>query len=621
MEVKNSQNAADIISKGLENDELTSEQLQQLAQEIETSAETDEEQSAQERNLGKLSLDQLIGHLKQLIEKPIPEIRKEVETIRNLYHKKRLELLEDLKQKFIEEGGDSQNFKTPQDVLELDAAFRDVMEEYKEKRDQYDAEQEKIKENNYQQKLAIISKVNELITSKKDFTQVHKEFKELEKKWREIGQVPQEVYKQLMRDWEVVRRKFYDLVKINEELREFDLQKNLEQKIALIERAEALIYEPDAIKAYRELQDLHKEWKEIGPVPKEKREEIWEKFREISHQINKRHQEYYKKLKERQKKNLEAKTRLCEAAEKIAALDLTTVKEWQEKTKIIIELQQLWRKVGRVPKKYNQSIYDRFRQACDTFFERKREFFRQHQELLLENLKKKEQLAERAEKLKDSTDWSKTAREYERLFEEWKKVGPVPRDKSEEVWQRFRTARLEFFRRKRQHLKELRRQERENLKKKLELIERIKNLELSDDQDENIKLYEEIEKEWASIGFVPFKEKDKVNKLYREAIEEKFAEVNLDADNRRKLQFEQRLKTIAESPNAKKLIIREIEKYRSQLTKIKNEVLKLENNLEMFKDSPEELLSTFREKLAKQQERMKTIEGYISQLVKEYKKL
>ncbi len=621
MEVKTNQNAADIISEGLNSEDLTSEQLQQLSKEIDDTTEKEESQSEEEKNLNNLSLEELIEHLKQIIEKPVPEIRKTVETIRNLYHKKRLDLLEQLRQKFIEEGGDAENFKTPMEVLDLDRQFNNYLEQFREKRDKYDQEQEQIRQNNYQQKLEIIERVKQLIHSTKDFNQVHKEFKQLEKKWREIGQVPQKVYRELMQEWNTVRKQFYDLVKINEELREFDLQKNLEQKRALIERAEALVYEPDPVKAYKELQELHNEWKEIGPVPKEYRESIWEEFRKISHEINKRHQEYYKKLKERQKKNLEAKTRLCEAAEKIADLELTTIKDWQEKTKIILELQQLWRKVGRVPKKYNQSIYERFRKACDKFFERKREFFRQHQELLQENLRKKEELAALAEKLKESTEWGKTAREFERLFEQWKKIGPVPREKSEEVWQRFRTARLEFFRRKRQYIKEMRKQERENLKKKLELIERIKNLELSDNQEENIKLLQEIEKEWASIGFVPFKEKDRVNKMYREAIDEKFGKVNLDADSRRKLQFEQRLKAILESSNPKRLLAREIEKYRGQLSKLKSDVLKLENNLEMFKDSPEEFLKEFKDKLENLRDKMKTIEGYIERLVKEYKKL
>ncbi len=424
-----------------------------------------------------------------------------------------------------------------------------------------------------------------------------------------------------MQQWNQVRKEFYDWVKINEEFRQLDFQRNYEQKRAIIQRAEALLYEPDPIKAYRELQQLHREWKEIGPVAKEFRDKIWNEFREISHQINKRHQEYYKKLREIQRKNLETKTRLCEVAEKIADLELKTVKEWQEKTKIILELQQLWRKVGRVPKKYNQSIYERFRKACDKFFDRKREFFRQHQEILLENLRKKEQIAQLAQKLKDSTDWSKTAREFERLFEQWRKIGPVPREKSEEVWQKFRTARLEFFRRKRQHLKEIRRQERENLKKKLELIEKIKNIQLSDNQEENLKLLGEIEKEWASIGFVPYKEKDRIKKLFRQAIEEKFGQVNLDADSRKKLEFEQKLKNILSSNNPKALIVREIERYKAQIGKLKAEVLKLENNLEMFKDSPEELLKDFKDKIAKEREKIKTLEQFIARLVKEYKKL
>ncbi len=620
-ELKNNQNAADIISKGLENENITSEHLQEISEEIDKKNNDGEQENSEKTDFAKLSLEELADKLREIVEQPVNEIRQTVDNIRNLYFKKRNELLDDLRQKFIEEGGNAEDFKTPHEILAIDRKFKDAIEIFKDKKEAYEEQIRQEQEKNLEQKKNIIEKIKTLIQSKENFDKVYREFKQFERQWRQIGSVPKEAYKELMNEWNRVRTQFYDLVRINKELKEFDLQRNLEQKQAIIERAEALIYYDDPVQAYKELQELHKEWKEIGPVPKEVQEDIWRKFREISHEVNKRHQEYFKKLKEIQKKNLEAKTRLCEAAEKIAQLEITTTKEWQEKTKIILELQQLWRKVGRVPKKYNQSIYERFRKACDAFFEKKREFFRQHQELLQENLKKKEELAELAEKLRESTDWGKTAREFERLFAEWKKIGPVPKDKSEEVWQRFRTARLEFFRRKRQHMKEMRRQEKENLKKKLELIEKIKNIELSDNQEENIKLLEEIEKEWASIGFVPYKDKDRINKLYRQTLDEKFASVNLDAESRRQLQFKNHLENILKSPNAKRLIYKEIEKLKTLEQRVKNDIIKLENNLEMFKDSPDELLQEFRDKLNKLNDKLATIQNNIKQLVQEYKKL
>ena len=618
-ELKKDQNAADIISQGLGNEDITSEHLQQLSDKIDEN--NGHVVTEGEKELSSLGLEALANKLAEIIELPINEIRQKVDLIRNLYFKKRNEILEDLRQKYIEEGGNAEDFKTPMEILAIDRKFKDAIETYREKRDEYEEQLHQQQEKNLEQKRSIIEKIKQLIQSTENFDKVYRDFKNLEKQWRQIGNVPKEAYKELMNEWNQVRKQFYDLVRINKELKEFDLQRNLEQKQALIERAEALIYYDDPVKAYKELQELHHEWKEIGPVPQDKREEIWERFRQVSSQINKRHQEYFKKIKEIQKKNLEAKTRLCEAAEKIAELEITSPKEWQEKTKIILELQQLWRKVGRVPKKYNQSIYERFRKACDNFFEKKREFFRHHQELLEENLKRKQQLADIAEKLKESTEWGKTAREFERLFAEWKKIGPVPKDKSEEVWQRFRTARLEFFRRKRQHMKEMRKQERENLKKKLELIEKIKSLQLSDNQEENIKLLQEIEKEWASIGFVPFKDKDRINKMYRQALDEKFASVNLDSESRKQLQFKNRLENILKSSNAKRLIYREIERQKAFLQKLKNEQLKLENNLEMFKDSPEEFLKEFKDRLEELKQKISTIEANINLLIQEYKKL
>ncbi len=634
MDVKNKQ-VADIISDSLKNDDVTSESLAELNKKIDDSqiqdetADDDTEESDDntmlegysEEQLSKLSMEELVEKLKNLLDKPIPQIRNIVSRLRVIYYKKRQDRLEELRRKFQEQGGDPENFKTPQDVLDIDRKFTDLYNHYKDLREKYDEEQRRILEQNYQEKLKIIERIEELINSKENFNKVYDEFKQLQNKWREIGRVPEEVYKDLMKKWNKVRNRFYDFVKINQEFKDYDMQRNLEQKKALIERAEALLYEPDARKAYKELQQLHREWKEIGPVPREMREQIWEQFKKISKEINKKHQEYYKKLKEIQKKNLEAKLKLIEMAEQVAQLELETIKDWQEKTKLIIELQNLWRKVGRVPKKYNQSVYERFRKACDTFFDRKRQFLRQHKELLEENYKKKLQLAELAEKLRDSTEWGKTAREFERLFEQWKKIGPVPHEKSEELWQRFRQARLEFFRRKRQHMKEVRKQEKENLKKKLELIEEIKNLQLSDNQEENIKLLEDIEKRWAQIGFVPYKDKDRINKLYRQVLDEKFSKVNLDQESRLKLRFEQRLKSILASDNPKPALAQEIEYYRGLLNKIKADAIKLEENLEMFKDTPEEMLKDFHERLERLNSQINLYDSFIQTLVREYKKL
>jgi len=621
-ETKNNQNAAEIISQVFENKDITPDQLQEISKKLEKEQEKENDQViTDEENFNKLTLEQLSEKLAEIVMLPFNEIKHKVDLIKNLYQQKRNEVLEELRQKFIEEGGKKEYFKTPMEVLEIDRKYKDALATYQEKKEEYEEQIRKEQEQNLEQKKQLIEKIKELIKSTENFDKVYRDFKNIEKQWNKIGNVPNQFYKDLMNEWNKVRRKFYDLKRINNELKEFDLQHNFEQKKAIIVKAEALLYYNDKVKAYRELQGLHRQWKEIGPVHKHKREEIWQKFSKISSEINKRYQEYLKKLKEIQKKNLEAKTRLCEAAEQIAKLNLETPKQWQEKTKIIIELQQLWRKVGRVPKKYNQTIYERFRKACDTFFERKREFFNLHKELLEENLKKKEKIAEYAEKLKETSEWRKAARELERLFEEWKKIGPVPKGKSEEIWQRFRTARLEFFRRKRQFLKEQRKQEKENLNKKLKLIEEIKNLELSDNQEENIKLLQSIEDKWNSIGFVPFKDKDRINKLYKQTLNEKFAKVNLDSESRQQIKFRLSLEKLLKSPNAKNKILKEIEKQKSIVQKLKDELLKLENNLEIFKNSPKEFLAEFKKEKEYLKNKIEKLQNHIDLLVQEYKKL
>ncbi len=620
MDAKNNQKkeVADIILNNLDSGENAAEKLDKISQEIKENNNDDNETG---KKIESLDAKALVAYFEKLLEKPVSEIRQATEVVKKLYYKKRDDQVESLRQSYLEEGGEPADFKIPADIAALDDKFKSLWKKYEDNKIKYEAERKKQLQENLEEKNKIIEQIIALTKKAETLNKTYNEYKALIKKWKELGNVPRDAYEDLMKRYAKANQLFYDYINLNKEFRDLDFKRNLQEKQTLIDRAEALRFEPDAVRAYRELQKLHRQWKEIGPVPKEKREEIWKRFSEISAEINKRHQEHYKKLKEVQRKNLEAKTKLCEAAEKIAVLELTTIKEWQEKTQIVLQLQQLWRKVGRVPRKYNDTIYERFRTACDTFFERKRAFFRQHDEVLQDNLKKKIAIAEKAEELKESTEWGKTAREFERLFKQWKEIGPVPRSESDKVWQRFRQARLEFFRRKRQYHKERRKEERENLKKKEELIEQIKQLQLSDNQEENIKLLEDLEKQWASIGYVPIKEKARIEKEFREAIDEKFASVNLDTDSRNQMRFEHRLQAILESKNPKPQIIKEIEKQTNELNKIKGEYLKLENNLSFFTNAPEEMVKQYKDEIAKLKEKITKIEANISRLRKEYKKL
>ncbi len=402
-------------------------------------------------------------------------------------------------------------------------------------------------------------------------------------------------------------------------MRDLDFKKNLERKLELCEKAENLLLEPRIVKAYKELQKLHQQWKEIGPVPKDKRDEIWERFKKASTIINKRHYEYFQNLKKEQEGNLKAKTLLCEEAEKIANGDYKSAKEWQDKTNEIIELQKIWRLIGFAPKKYNNAIYQRFRKACDKFFEKKREFFNKYSELMEKNLQIKMDLIAQAESLKESTEWKKTTEICIELQKKWKEIGPVPKDKKDEVWERFINACNYFFERKREYFKKLREQEEENLKKKQAIIEKIKAIDTKD-SEKALKELQELEKEWTKIGFVPLKEKARIQREYNNVVREKMIALNIKNVDNEDEQFIQRL---LKSPNPKAALRREIEHTRNKISKLERDMIQLENNLAFFEKSKnaESILQNFREKIKHQKSKLQVLHNRLKNMIKAYKSI
>jgi hypothetical protein len=398
----------------------------------------------------------------------------------------------------------------------IEAGFKEQYNIYKKERAAYNKELEKEREENLAQKEAVIADLKALLEKQEDVNATFPAFREIQARWRAIGPVPAQSYRNLTETYQLYVEQFYDMVKINRELRDLDFKKNLEAKEQLCQDAEALAAQENVVEAFRELQKLHEQWKEYGPVAKEHRESIWDRFKAATAVINKRYQAHFEGLKEQQNENLAKKTVLCEKVEEIAAREIADSNEWNSCSKEIEDIQKEWRTIGFASKKDNQKIYDRFRAACDRFYERKREFYNEYKDSINVNLDKKIALCEEAEALMVSTDWKKATDQFIALQKQWKEIGAVPRKKSEQLWKRFRAACDHFFTERDKHAKP----ENDyygNLKAKQRLIEEIKAYELKGDESDQ-QAMQEFQKRWQEIGFVPFKEKDNIAKAYKDAM-------------------------------------------------------------------------------------------------------
>ena len=546
---------------------------------------TDMQDSREQQNSSGSQIDyttytkqELVDRLKTLVNtNKIAHNKREVEIIKATFYKKQQADNEKEKKEHISKGGDPDTFFPGKDPLEQ--KFKDLLKQYKEKKSEANKQVEAEKKKNLEEKYKIIEELKNLVNKTESMDQTFREFRELQRRWKEIGPVPQNKVKDLWGTYHHHVGKFYDYVKINKELRDLDLKKNLEAKLDLCEKAENLKNEDNIVHAFNTLQSYHDQWREIGPVPHEKREEIWQRFKEATRVINQRHQEYFKELKKQHNENLETKRQLCEKAEEIAAMEIDSHKDWNHYTRQMIDLQKEWKKLGYAPKRQNQKVYHRFRKACDRFFAQKKEFYDQHREWQENNLKKKLKLVERAEELKDSTDWGRTTKELIRLQKQWKEIGPVPRENMDEIWHRFRGACDHFFQRRKQEENVADKNFEENLKLKKELIEKIKNFKPADDKQENIKQLQKFEDEWASIGFVPYDEKDRIQQEYRNAIYKQYDNLNLDNNQKEVLKYRSKLKNIQQKPKAENRMYQEREKFMKKIEKLENNIIRWDNNL------------------------------------------
>ncbi|MFO7827165.1 MAG: DUF349 domain-containing protein [Bacteroidales bacterium] len=581
--------------------------------EKEQAKEKAEQDEKEEIDYTKLSREKLVEELKKIIDKDsINQIRKEVEAIKASFYKKQKAVNEKKRKEFLKEGGNLEDFVPPEDPLEVE--LKELFKQYRRLKAEYNRELEKDKDTNLETKYQVIEELKDLVNKKESIGETFKEFRELQKRWKEIGPVPQQKLRDLWNTYHHHVEKFYDYIKINKELRDLDLKKNLELKIGLCEKAEKLTGESSVVSAFKALQKLHNQWREIGPVPNEDKDTIWERFKEATRIINKKHQDYFKNLKEEQKENLAKKEKLCQQAEEIANQELKTHKEWTDQTKAIIDLQKVWRTIGFAPKKDNNKIYARFRNACDKFFSKKREFYAANKELQDANLDKKIELCEKAEALKDSTDWKKTTGALIHLQKEWKESGPVPRKQSDKVWKRFRAACDHFFNRKSDYYANIEEEFEKNLKLKQDLIERVANYKFSDNVDENYEALKKFQEEWSEIGFVPFKVKDKIQNDFREAINNQFDKLKIDDSEKKLLKFKTRLNNIQNKPKSSNKMRHERDKFFNKVKKLESNIILWENNIGFFNadtDEAKEMIKDYKEKIDQAKEEIQILEEKI----------
>ena len=498
----------------------------------------------------------------------------EVEYLKTVFYKMHIAEREEQQRAYLEAGGDPNTYQVLPD--EDEESFKAEMGIIKERRQQLFREQEAEKEENLKKKLNIIEKLKGMVTSPEEASKTYQEFKALQQEWRDIKNVPIERANELWRNYQLYVEQFYDLLKLNSEARELDFKKNLEAKTRLCEAAEKLAEEQDVISAFHQLQKLHQEYREIGPVAKELREEIWQRFKAASTVINKRHQQHFESLRAREEENLEKKTALCEKVEAICAEENKNSNDWERHTKEIIDIQAEWKTIGFAPQKMNVKIFERFRAACDAFFAKKAEHFRTMKDTFKENADKKRALIEKAKALQDSTEWRSTSDKLIALQKEWKTIGMVPKKLGDQLWEEFLGACNKFFEARNAQGADQRNEERQNLEKKQSVIERLKKAAEEGGEDLQATVQQLVE-EYNNIGHVPFKEKDKLYKEYHAVLDKLYKELNVNVAKRRLNKFKDNLKQVAE--RGEQALDSERARLMRQYEAIKQDVQTYENNL------------------------------------------
>ena len=514
--------------------------------------------------------EEVIERLQEISNQEEPANKSTLDAIKQTFYRLKNAEIEAARKAFEENGGNPDEFVSPKD--ELEEQFKDIMSAIKEKRNAIKAEEEQEKQANLEKKLAIIERMKELTDSSEEANKSYNEFKKLQTEWNEIKNVPANKINELWKSYQLYAEKFYDLIKLNNEFREYDFKKNQEIKIQLCESAEKLT-EEDVVSAFHQLQKLHQEFRETGPVAKEQREEIWARFKAASTIINKRHQQHFENIKEKEQRNLDEKTVICEIVESMEYDKIQTFQDWHDKTEEILALQAKWKTIGFAPQKMNTKIFERFRAACDEFFKRKSEHFKSLKVNMNENLEKKKQMCEKAEALKDSTDWKATAEILTKLQKEWKEIGPVAKKHSETIWKRFVSACDYFYEQKNKAESSHKVVEQENLEKKKAILNKLSEYNAMDADAISAEAIKQLSKEWNAIGHVPFKEKDRIYKQYHALVDSLYNKLNISASQKKLKNFKSNIS------NKENNIYRERERLVRAYENMKNEIQTYENNL------------------------------------------
>lgn len=496
-------------------------------------------------NYSAMSKAALVAALEELIQKPIDTIKDDITQIKSAFFAIRKDEIAKEKEAFLAKGNEEAAFAVLDDADET--RMKELFNELKVKRAEFNAAQDALRTENLDKKLKIIAEIDAIAADVDNVNRQYNHIQQLQQEFKAIGEVPATHVTELWKNYQLAIEKFYDLLKMNKELRDYDFKKNLEIKQQLCAEAEALDDDNDIVSAFKKLQELHSQWREIGPVAKEIREELWQRFKNASSVINKKYQSYFEERKAKEKENAAAKTVLCEKIEAMSTDGLASYAAWNEATKSIVALQGEWKKIGFASRKVNNELFARFRKSCDEFFAKKAEFFKRKKEEMAVNLAKKTELCEKAEAMKDSTDWKKTTEAFVALQKEWKTIGPVVKKHSDTIWKRFITACDTFFENKKKQTSSVHVVEHENLKKKKEVIAQVNAILEANDQDEGPVKVRELMQQWQDIGHVPYKEKDKIYEEYKAAIDKAFEQFDMKATRARIANFENSLNEMGNS--------------------------------------------------------------------------
>jgi len=566
--------------------------------------------------------EQLVERLEELVkDSDVNTIKASVGLIRLAFLKLNKEFKQEQYQQLAaaaeETEGDEPAEVQPVEDDAIEERFKAAFNIYKQNKSKYNDEQEKVKVQNLEAKNQILEELKVLINSEETLKKTYDEFKTLQDHWKTIGMVPKGEINTLWQNYHFLVEKFFDKVKINKELKDLDLKKNLEAKIHLCEKAEELLLETSIIKSFKQLQHYHEEWKEIGPVPQDKKDDLWERFRGATDKINERRREYYNEMQETLEQNYAAKVILCEKAEQLLTTEADSIKTWQDTTNKITELLKIWKTIGPAPKKQNNEIWSRFKASLDGFFNTKKEYFNKLKEQQMHNFNLKLDLCVQAESLRNSTDWKNTSRELINLQNEWKKIGPVPRKQSDKIWKRFRGACDEFFSAKSEYFKHVSSHEDENLKLKQSLIEQVKQFEVGDDRNQTVETLKDFQRQWMEIGHVPIKEKEKLQTEFRALINKHFEKLKMESMSMGAANYRSRVERMTkDAPDAGRIISKERNFVQGKIQQLQDDIKLWENNIGFFANSKTAnlLKQEFEKKIEKAKEELQMLEAKLKML-------